>query len=263
MNSFLECRQLECGYPDRGVLKGVDTSFEPGTSTAIIGPNGSGKTTLLKTLSADLKPIRGSIRIGDQDIASLSVSEIAKIIAFVPQQEHIPFRFTAWEVAMMGRIVRSAGLWDSPEDRAAVTDALQKTDAIGYADRPINELSGGERQRVLLARAIAQDTPIIVLDEPTTHLDITHQIDLCRMARELANAGKLVISAMHDLNIVGLMADRVILIGAGAIRLAGSTEEVLRSKKLDEVYGVAFQRIENGGRTVVLPPFASLESLTS
>lgn len=187
-------------------------------------------------------------------VSGLSISDLAFRIAVVPQQEHIPFRFSAWEIAMMGRLVRSRGIADTEEDRAAVRLALEFTDSLSYAERPMNELSGGEKQRVLLARALAQETDIVILDEPTTHLDITHQIDLCRLVRQMTETGKTVVAAMHDLNLVASMATRAILLGGGGLRLDGSTEEVLSSPALDEVYRVAFRRTKDGGKTLVLPP---------
>lgn len=253
-SSSFAVQGLECGYPQRVVISGVDLSFEPGTATAILGPNGSGKSTFLRTLTGELKALKGQVEIGGRRLGEMSVAQIASLVAVVPQQEHIPFRFTAWEIVMMGRLVRAKGLGDSAEDRAAVTKAMEFTDCAGFKDRPVNELSGGERKRVLLARALAQETDIVVLDEPTTHLDVTHQIELCRLVRQMAGTGKTVVAAMHDLNLVASMADRAVLLGVGTVKLDGTVEDVLASPLLDEVYKVAFRRTKDGGKTLILPP---------
>jgi iron complex transport system ATP-binding protein len=253
-NSPLSAQNLTCGFPDRTVLSSVNVSFERGAATAVLGPNGSGKSTLLRSLTGELPPRGGKVELFGKDISTLSIADLAGHVAVVPQQEHIPFRFSTWEVAMMGRLARSKGIADSEEDRVAVRKALEFTDSLEFADRPINELSGGEKQRVLLARALAQETEIVILDEPTTHLDITHQIDLCRLVRQMIQDGKTVVAAMHDLNLVGSMATRAILLGSGIVKLDASTEEVLSSTELDEVYSVAFRKTKDGGKTLVLPP---------
>lgn len=255
-SSALSTEQLACGYPERPVLRDIAITFAKGTATAILGPNGSGKSTLLKTLTGELAPLSGKVLLVQGDLATLSVRQIATLLSVVPQQEHIPFRFTAREVVTMGRYAQSAGILDTAEDRTAAEEAMRYTDCLHLAERPITELSGGERQRVLLARALAQDTDIVVLDEPTTHLDITHQLDLCRIVREMVRDGKTVIAAMHDLNLVGQFASKAALLGDGGVVALDETEVVLNSPRLDEVYGVAFRRITDGGRTVVLPPSA-------
>ena len=253
-SSPLSCKGLACGYGSSPVLRDVDLEFEPGTTTAIIGPNGSGKSTLLRTLGGELKPIHGSVHLGNKNLLDLSILETARRIAVVPQSEQIAYRFTAGEIVLMGRLPMSPGIRDTAEDREAAEKAMRFTDSWEFRDRPINELSGGERQRVLLARALAQDTPIILLDEPTTHLDITHQLDLVRLVKEFQKLGKTIVAAMHDLNLVGAMAQKTALLYAGIVRVQGPTEQVLSGAKLDEAYGVAFRRVVDGGKTLVLPP---------
>ncbi|HJP82310.1 MAG TPA: ABC transporter ATP-binding protein [Fimbriimonadaceae bacterium] len=253
-SSALSCKGLACGYGTAPVLQDVDLEFAPGTTTAIIGPNGSGKSTLLKTLSGELKPFHGSVFLGSRSLLDLSILDTAQRIAVVPQSEQIAYRFTAGEIVLMGRLPMSPGIRDTSEDRDAAEKAMRFTDSWELRDRPINELSGGERQRVLVARALAQDTPVILLDEPTTHLDITHQLDLVRLVKELQNLGKTVVAAMHDLNLVGAMAQRTALLWGGQVSLQGLTEQILTSSELDEAYGVAFRRVLDGGKTLVLPP---------
>lgn len=253
-SSALSTDSLDCGYPERPVLKDLNLVFEKGTATAVLGPNGSGKSTFLKTLYGELPTLSGTVEIEGQRIQRLSVREVAMAISVVPQQEHIPFRFNAREIVAMGRYSRSNGVFDSAEDRRTVEEAMRFTDSLDLAHRPINELSGGERQRVLLARALAQDTNIVILDEPTTHLDITHQLDLCRLVREMVSQGKTVIAAMHDLNLVGHFAERAILFGKGGLVVADETERLMASDALDEIYQVKFNKIKDGGKTLVLPP---------
>lgn len=253
-SSSLSTKHLDCGYPERSVLRNVTLKFAQGTATAILGPNGSGKSTFLKTLAGELAPVAGQVLIGDAVLSSLSVRDIALNLSVVPQHEHIPFRFTAREVVTMARYVRSDGIFDSVEDRTATEEAMRYTDCLHLAERPITELSGGERQRVLLARALAQDTEIVVLDEPTTHLDIAHQMDLCRIVREMVGDGKTVVAAMHDLNLIGHFAERAVLLGDGAVAMLDETEAVLSSQILDGVYNVTFRRVKDGGRTIILPP---------
>jgi iron complex transport system ATP-binding protein len=245
---------LSCGYPRRAVLASVDLEFSTASATAIIGPNGSGKSTLLKTLAGELTPISGEIFLAGQPISAYSISDLARNIAVVPQQEHIPFRFTVWEIVMMGRLAHADGVWDTPSDRAAVEQALGFTDCLQFKDRFVTELSGGERQRAMIARALAQETGIIVLDEPTTHLDVTHQLDLCQLVRQMVESGKTIIAAMHDLNLIGQMASRAVLIGCGQVLKTGTSQEVLNSPELDRAYQVEFRRVLDGGKTVVLPP---------
>lgn len=250
----VECIGLSCGYPGRAVLSGVNLSFGAGTATAIIGPNGSGKSTFLKTITREVEARQGRVDIFGRSSREMSISEIAASIAVVPQQEYIPFRFSAREVVMMGRLVRSPGIRDTPEDEAAVDRALKFTDCSDLAHRSVNELSGGEKQRVLVARALAQETDIVVLDEPTTHLDVTHQLDLCRLVRELTGMGKTVIAAMHDLNLLSHIADRAVLLHDGKVASEGSVEDILNAASLDAAYQVSFRRTKDGGKTLVLPP---------
>lgn len=255
MDSALRCERLSCGY-SAPILQDVNLTFAPGEVTAIIGPNGSGKSTFLKTLSGLIRPLAGEVRIDNRLIQDLSFREIALKIATVPQEENIPFRFTAREIVAMGRIARSSGLAETAEDSRIIEEAMRFTDSFAFADRPIHELSGGEKQRVTIARALAQEAEILLLDEPTTHLDLTHQLEICRIARDLAKEGKTILSALHDLNMVGAMADRAVLLGDGRVKVAGEVNEVLSSPQLDETYKVSFERMERGGRIVVLPPLA-------
>lgn len=252
-NRPLATVDLACGYPGRPVIAGINLSFAQSTSTAILGPNGGGKSTLLKVLSGQLAPTGGTVFLDGRNLGEMSARSVAQSIAVVPQEETIPFRFSALEVVLMGRIARSTGVFDTEEDRSAALKAMAFTDSHAYADRPYNELSGGERQRVLLARALSQETDVILLDEPTTHLDIAHQVQLCEIACKLLGEGKTIITAMHDLNLVESIASDAVLLGEGSIAFSGTVRDVLNSEQLDEIYGIPFERIEKSGRTFVLP----------
>lgn len=250
----LAARGLSCGYHGRPVLAGLDFALDAGSVTALLGPNGSGKSTLLKTLVRTLLPLTGTVTIEGEPLSGLSDAALARLVAFVPQEEDHRFPFTAREVVVMGRLARSRSLFDTPEDRFAADEALRKTDCLDLADRPVTELSGGERQRVLIARALAQGTRILLLDEPTSHLDVSHVVDLVRLIRAVAAEGYTVLAAVHDLNVASAIADRVLLLARGRLVLDGTPDRVLGDPVLDEVYRVSFARESVGSRLRVHPP---------
>lgn len=252
--SPLACRDLDCGYHGRRVLSGLNFTLEAGTVTALLGPNGSGKSTLLKTLVRTIKPLAGEVLVEGKPLSALSDAELARCVAFVPQEEDHRFPFTAREVVVMGRLARSRSLFDTPEDRFLADEALRHTDCLALADRPVTELSGGERQRVLIARALAQGTRIVLFDEPTSHLDVSHVVDLVRLIRALAIEEFTVLAAVHDLNIASAIADRALLLANGRLVLDGTPERVLGDPVLDEVYRVPFAREAVGPRLRVHPP---------
>lgn len=239
----LECRHLDCGHHGHAILGDINLQLIAGESVALLGINGSGKSTLLKTISRTLAPIRGEVHLSGKEIHELTFQQLAHQVAYVPQEEIALFPFPVREVVAMGRLARSTGLFDTPEDLAITEEAMKTADCLDLADRPITELSGGERQRVLIARALAQDAPLILLDEPTSHLDAAHQMATAKLARSLANAGKAVLVAMHDLNLSSRVASRGVLIHQGKAVMDAPLAEVLQSPVLDEVYKVRFQRI--------------------
>jgi iron complex transport system ATP-binding protein len=243
--ALLECRGLACGYPARPVLEGVNLTLHAGTAAVLLGPNGSGKSTLLKTVCGTLAPRSGELILDGRRIESLSPIELARHVAFVPQEEAPSFRFTVRQAVLMGRMPFSAGFLDTPEDHRLAEEAMREADCLHLAERPITELSGGERQRVLLARALAQGSPLLLLDEPTAHLDIGHQVLVAGLARRLAGQGRALLIAIHDLNLAGELGERAILLLGGRIALEASAEEVLVSEALDEAYGVRFQRMRD------------------
>jgi iron complex transport system ATP-binding protein len=250
--AVLECRGVSCGYDHKTVLHDISFSVEPGESIVLLGPNGSGKSTLLKACCKTHPYRQGELKLGGEEVRALTHEEVAKRAAFVPQEELIPFPFLVRDVVTMGRLSRSKGLFDSPDDFAAATSAMEFTDCVDLAERPVTELSGGERQRVLIARAIAQGAPLMLLDEPTSHLDVAHQMSLAKLLRRMAREGTAVVTAIHDLNMASLLADRAILLHDGGIAEDGPVEQVLRSAALDKTYSVEFDRVELAGSRLLV-----------
>ena len=243
--SLLSCRDLACGYPSRKVLEGVDLEMHSGSSTVLLGPNGSGKSTLLKTLTKTILRLSGHIAIQGEELENLSFTQLARRVAYVPQEELPPFRFTVRQVVLMGRLPFSTGFFDTPADLEATEKAMEDADCCELADRPITEISGGERQRVLIARALAQDSALLLLDEPTSHLDIGHQVAVIRLVQKLRSQGKGLLTAMHDLNLAADLGEIAVLLDQGRVAIQAPVEEVLDSPLLDQTYGVPFHRFRD------------------
>ncbi|HVT12135.1 MAG TPA: ABC transporter ATP-binding protein [Fimbriimonadaceae bacterium] len=254
MSAALACSGLSVGYGAAPVLSGVDLRIEPGEVVALLGPNGGGKSTLLRTLSGLLPILSGKVKVGGDDLQSLSPREIARRIGFVPQDEVWQFGFSVEEVVSMGRLPVSNGFFDTEEDRRAAEDAMRQAGCLDLRARPATELSGGERQRVLIARAIAQETPILFLDEPTSHLDPQYQVGAASLLRNLAAAGKAVLVAVHDLPVAAAMADRGVLVYGGKVTATKPIAALLESAELDQAYSSEFERLTTpSGRLVVVP----------
>jgi iron complex transport system ATP-binding protein len=249
----LRAEALACGHTVP-VLMGVEFSVQPGETVALLGPNGSGKSTLLNTLAGLLHPLDGKILLGEDELNRLKPREVARRIASVPQEEAVPFAFTVRQLVAMGRLAQSNGLLDTSDDHKAAEEAMRRADCFHLAERIAGETSGGERQRALIARAIAQDAPLLLMDEPTSHLDAPHQAWIVRLVRALANEGKTVVVAIHDLNLASAISKRAILLAEGGITMDDSTEAVLASERLDHAFRTTFDRLKtNGGRPVVVP----------
>ncbi len=254
---MLHIEDLSVSYGKRRVLQHVTLSVESGEVLALIGPNGSGKSTLIRAVSGVLPVDGGNIRVDDRPIADLSTMERARHLAVVPQARNMPPAFTVYELILLGRTPYLGWMGRAGEtDHERVRFALERTQMLPLADRMVGELSGGEQQRVLLARALAQDTPVLLLDEPTTHLDLQHREALVNLVRDLAKGRNLaVLMVLHDLNLASLYADRVSLLVAGQIQATGTPQEVLTEANLSRVYNVPVHIIPHPeyGNPLILP----------
>lgn len=238
----LECRTLSCGHGGRVVLDGVDLELRAGEIVALLGANGSGKSTLLSTLAGTLRPLGGEVFLGNEPLRTLTRTEAARRVAFVPQEEAAAFGFLVREVVTLGRLPRSTGIFDTAEDRQAAESAMREADCLALAERVVTQISGGEGQRALLARALAQDAPVLLLDEPTSHLDVGHRVAAVGLIRGLAREGRAVLAAVHDLDLASALADHAILLAGGRVASRGPVQEVLGSTALDEAFGARFER---------------------
>ncbi|MFC1906075.1 ABC transporter ATP-binding protein, partial [Chloroflexota bacterium] len=211
------------------VLKDVDLKIESGQMVGVVGPNGSGKTTFLRLASGVLRPTKGKMILDGVDLKDLSRNKIAQRVAMVPQYFYMPFSFTVAEVVMMGRtpFIKLLG-GEKDHDRDAVYHSMTSTGVSEFESRIFNDLSGGERQRAILALAMAQEPKLLLLDEPTAHLDINHQIELLQLVRKLNQEEGITIAAvMHDLNLASLYFDRLVILRNGSVYADGSPQEVL------------------------------------
>lgn len=236
---MIEIEDVDVAFGDHSVLDSVSLSVADGEFLAVVGPNGAGKTTLLQAINGLVTPSAGSVRVDGRDVAACSARERGRLVATVPQETSIAFSFDVSAFVAMGRTPhRSRFEMADADDRAAVEAALERTDTARFADRPIDELSGGQRQRVVLARALAQATPVLLLDEPTANLDINHQIRTLSLTRSLADEGKTVVAAIHDLGLAARFCDRMAMLADGSILAEGSPEAVLASERLETTFEV-------------------------
>ena len=234
----LEARQVTFAYPGALVLRGVSLAVERGSMVALLGPNASGKTTLLRLLGGALQPQEGEVLLNTVALKGLRRREIARQVAVVPQQFTMPFAFTAQEVVMMGRTPYLRPLsGPGPADQEAVTEALETMGMAPLADRFFNDLSGGERQKVVVAMALAQGPQVLLLDEPTAHLDIHAQMEILDRVKRLNQEGLTVVAAMHDLNLAALYFPRLVLLHRCTVEAQGTPQEVLTRERLQTVYG--------------------------
>jgi len=250
----LVARSLAAGYGARAVLRGIDLTVEPGRLVALVGPNGAGKSTLLRALAGLIRPTAGSVTLGGVDIGRLSRGALAARIAVVPQTFDTLFPFTVREIVALGRSAR-LGLFarPTPADGAAVARAIAEQDLGLLVDRRLDALSGGERQRVVLAMALAQEAGVLLLDEPTAHLDPAHQVGIVRRAAELARSREVIaVAVLHDLNLAAL-AERVIVLDAGAVVADGASSVALAADVVGRVFGPGLAVTHLEGRTVILP----------
>ncbi len=238
--NHLEVKHISFRYAESWTLREISFTVQPAEILGIVGPNGSGKSTLLKLMAGALKPQQGTIQLQGQSISELKRREIARSLAVVPQNTDIPFPFLSSEIVLMGRSPHLGLLqMESAEDRRIVERAMTYTDSLSFADRPLDELSGGERQRVIIARALAQEPSIMLLDEPTAHLDLKHQVGIFELIRRLNREQEItVVVVSHDLNLAGTYCDRLVLLRDGQIYRVGQPSDVITSEDIERVYGV-------------------------
>jgi len=207
--------------------------------TALVGPNGSGKTTLMRLLGGLWSASAGDVMLDDKSIRSYKRVDLARRIAFTPQDTHLGFAFTVRDVVGMGRHPHLGRFErESERDRAAIYHAMQRADVLHLAERLVTELSGGERQRVVIARALATEADALLLDEPVANLDIGHALDILELCRELAREGKTILIALHDLNLAARYADEIVLMSQNRILAAGASAQVLSDDHIAHVFGV-------------------------
>ncbi len=254
---MLEIQSLKVAYHDHVVLHALDLTIQAGEVLAVVGPNGAGKSTLVRALSGVIPLLAGQVSMDGRALNNLPPMQRARLLAVVPQAHHLPGAYTVYQTVLLGRTPYLSWLGNPGEgDHQIVRQAMQQTHTLDLAERPVGELSGGEQQRVLLARALAQDAPVMLLDEPTTHLDLQHQSNLLNLVRKLAQEKSLtVLMVVHDLNLASLYADRVALIVDGRIYSFGIPEEVLTAENLTSVYKVPVNVISHPeyGKPLILP----------
>lgn len=248
---------VTAGYGTRTVLRDVSLRVRTREIVGLIGPNGAGKTTVIRVASRALRPSAGRALVQGHDPYQLTARAAARLVAVVPQEVVAVFEYSVREIVLMGRTPYLSP-WGSgrPEDFEAARRAMASAEVEHLAERSLQELSGGERQRVVLAQALAQDAPILLLDEPTTHLDLRHVVDIMGLLRRQAtDRGKAVLAIFHDLNLASATCDRIVAMKGGRVSAEGSPEEVITAERIGEVFGIAadVRRNERTGRPSVVP----------
>lgn len=237
-NYVLELQNIAIAYGTTNILQGVSFGVHSGELIGIIGPNGAGKSTLLKSIEGIIKPSDGKILLGNRDIQTIKQKEFAHEISYLQQQSAIPFAYKVKDLVMSGRFCHLSW-WqqEGSKDHEIVQAAMEYTGVAELADRPVNDLSGGQRQRVMLAKVLAQQTPIMLLDEPATGLDIIYQEELFGFCQALCKAGKTVLMVVHELSLAARFCSRLLLVANGSLLADGRPEAVLTEKLLTEAYG--------------------------
>lgn len=254
--SRLAARGIAVGYGARTVIDDLDVAIPPGVVTTIIGPNGCGKSTLLRTLSRLLRPVRGTVLLDGDDIVKLRTRDVAKKLGLLPQSPVAPEGLTVSDLVARGRHPHQSWLrqWSS-DDAAVVARALAMTGVSDLADRPVDSLSGGQRQRVWISMTLAQGTDLLLLDEPTTYLDLAHAIDVLDLVDDLHESGCTVVMVLHDLNLATRYSDNLIVMKQGAILAQGHPREVITAELLHEAFGLRAMVIDDpvGDRPLIVP----------
>jgi iron complex transport system ATP-binding protein len=253
----LAAESVSLAYDDRVVVRDLDLQLTDGSFTAIVGPNGCGKSTLLRALGRLLRPVSGRVLLDGRAIARTPTREVARVLGLLPQTPVAPEGLTVGDLVARGRHPHQSWLrqW-SRDDEAAVAEALTWTDMADLADRPVDQLSGGQRQRAWISMALAQGTDLLLLDEPTTYLDLSHQIDVLELVARLhAERGRTVVVVLHDLNLAARYAQRLVAMDDGALVASGTPEEVLTERLLADVFDLEARIVPDpvAGTPMVVP----------
>ena len=239
---------------DKWIVRDIDLKIEAGQFWIFVGPNGAGKTTLLRLISGELSPTTGRIRLFGESVSQYSPQELARQRSYLQQKRDVNFPFRASEIVLLGRHSHLNGAKESPADLAIAQKAMEQVQAEMFAERLYPTLSGGEASRVDLARVLAQEPELFLLDEPTNHLDPRHQVQILRLCRSIAQSGKSVIAAVHDLNLASMYAEHVLMLRQGIPIAVGPPALVLTPQQLETTYDVPFEvKRLSSGRLVVLP----------
>ncbi|WP_374927896.1 ABC transporter ATP-binding protein [Kytococcus sedentarius] len=253
----LACRDLSLSYGGPDVVRGVSLDVPDGQITTLVGANGCGKSTLLRGLVRLLKPTAGQVTLDGTDLHRLPTRQVATTLGLLPQQPLVPAGLTVAELVSRGRHPhRPAWRPASSADHAAVAEAMERTDTLGLADRPVEALSGGQRQRVWIAMALAQQTDVLMLDEPTSFLDLAHQVDVLELVAELnAERGTTVVMVLHDLNLAARVSDHLIAMRDGEMVACGTPREVITAETVQRVFGLEAQVVDDPvtGTPMVVP----------
>ncbi len=254
---MLSVKNLHFAYKSNRVLRGLDLDVAEGELVGVVGPNGCGKTTLLQLVSGLLEPDEGDIRVNGTTLGSLGPSERARLISVVPQSPQLPLGFTVKELVLMGRNPHLRLLqWEGPGDIEVAERAMEMTGLASLRERTLATLSGGERQRALVAMALAQESPVLLLDEPTASLDLAHQTRIMDLARDVqARRGGAMLVSMHDLTLAAQYCDRLVMMAGGRGHATGTPTEVLTPENIAAAYGTEVFVLPHpvGGTPVVLP----------
>ena len=254
---MLTVENIHFAYKDTSILQGLQLEVQGGELLGIVGPNGTGKTTLLRLISGVLSPSLGRVIIDGTDLASLKPFQRARLVSVVPQDPQLPLSFKVHELVLMGRNPHLKLLqWEGPKDMEIARQVMEMTDTLCLSDRDVGTLSGGERQRVVVAMALAQEAPVMLLDEPTASLDLAHQTGIMDLVRDVQRQrGGAVVVAMHDLTLAAQYCDRLVMLSGGRSYSQGPPEVVLTRENVSDVYGTDVFVLPHprGGTPVVLP----------
>ncbi|MGB9663993.1 MAG: ABC transporter ATP-binding protein [Ignavibacteria bacterium] len=257
---MIKIERLSFSYPgsEKEILVNINLDFNQNQFTVILGPNGSGKTTLIKLIARLLKPTSGKLYLLDQPYDKISAQEFYKLVSYVPQKFYSIYPYTVFEIILMGRSLHFNFLgFENQEDIQKVNEVLKLLEIEHLLKKRITEISGGELQKVILARSIIQDTKILLLDEPNTHLDLKHQIQVFKLLKNLQSTGKTIIAVSHDINLASFYADRLIFLKDGSVRYDGDINTVLKEEIIEEIFEVenkvVFDPIENIPQLIIKP----------